>query len=45
MEGSEGDEEGMIPRSVELIFSEIEKAQSSEWKFSVRVEIKQIYLD
>lgn len=43
MEGVEGPEEGVIPRSVKFIFEEIERAKVFGWEYCAEVSIIEIY--
>jgi len=45
MEGGEGDDEGVIPRSVSLIFDEVEKAKTLGWKYLLEASIIEVYMD
>jgi kinesin family protein C1 len=43
--GDSGHSKGIIPRSIELIFSEVERARKYQWESEVSVTIQEVYLD
>jgi len=45
MEGTDGANEGVIPRSVSLIFDEIQKARNLGWTFILDASIVEVYMD
>lgn len=45
MEGGDEEEEGVIPRSANLIFDEIEKTKALGWKYDLQASIAEVYME